>query len=98
MPVFKGTNWVAFQIKFDTFCKRYKMDDEEKLERLKLALEDTACRVLYSRDPNSWTFPELMKALESRYGHCQSYPMAERSEEDHAQAATDTAGFRRRDT
>ena len=78
MPVFKGTNWVAFQIKFDTFCKRYRMDDEEKLERLKLALEDTACRVLYSRDPDSWTFPELMSALESRYGHCQSYPMVER--------------------
>ena len=64
MPVFKGTNWVAFQIKFATYCNRYELDDEEKLERLKLALEDTACRVLYSRDPEAWTYKELIKALE----------------------------------
>ena len=78
MPVFKGANWVAFQIKFATYCNRYELDDEEKLERLKLALEDTACRVLYSRDPEAWTYKELIKALENRYGHSKSYPMVER--------------------
>ena len=78
MPVFRGTNWVAFQIKFATYCKRYELDDDDKLERLKLALEDTACRVLYSRDPQAWTYQELMKALENRYGHSKSYPMVER--------------------
>ena len=78
MPIFKGTNWVAFQIKFATYCGRYGLDDEEKLERLKLALEDTACRVLYSRDPGAWTYSELIKALENRYGHSKSYPMVER--------------------
>ena len=78
MPTFKGTNWVAFQIKFATYCGRYDLDDEEKLERLKMALEDNACRVLYSRDPSAWTYKELMKALENRYGHSKSYPMVER--------------------
>ena len=78
MPIFKVTNWVAFQIKFATYCGRYGLDDDEKLERLKLALEDTACRVLYSRDPKAWTYSELMKALENRYGHSMSYPMVER--------------------
>ena len=78
MPVFKGDNWVAFQIKFATYCNRYQLDDYDKLDRLKMALEDTACRVLYSRDPELWTYQELMKALENRYGHSKSYPMVER--------------------
>ena len=78
MPTFKVTNWVAFQIKFPTYCGRYDLDNDEKLERLKLALDDSACRVLYSRDPSAWTYKEQTKALESRYGHSKSYPMVER--------------------
>ena len=77
MPVFKGANWVAFQMKFATYCNRYQLDDCDKLDRLKMALEDTACRVLYSRDPDLWTYQELMKALENRYGPSKSYSMVE---------------------
>ena len=74
MPTFDGTEWIAFRIKFDTFCERYKFTDVEKLQRLTLALEGKSCRVLQNAEPNSWTYGSLIKALEARYGHSKSYP------------------------
>ena len=78
MPKFDGTDWVAFQVKFTTFCERYQLDDAEKLQRLTLALEHDACKVLHNGRSDTQTFQGLMRALESRYEHSKSFPMVEK--------------------
>ena len=78
MPTFDGTDWITFQIQFDTFCERYQLSDAERLSRLKLALEGAAARVLHSCEPSAWTLQSLLQALEMRYGQIKSYPLVER--------------------
>lgn len=75
MPKFDGTDWVVFTIKFNTFCARYNFSEEEKLQRLILALEGEAFQVLHVGNADQWTLKKLWTALDARYGqHSKSLP------------------------
>ena len=73
LPLFNGKDWAGFMSQFEACVDYYGWTDKTKTIRLYTSIVGDARKTLGSVSANNWTYGQLKKHMEVRYGKSKVY-------------------------